>query len=530
MKERYRMLQLVPILVGMLLLFSGRASGQVCYFERLWDPGTSAQDPAIGLDVLATSDGFTFLVAAKPATYPAQGVVLVHTDPCGTLLWSRYYAASFTPPFGRLERAAGGGYLVYAHVADTAVSSDALFLETDSLGNVLWSNLCGGPALERSGKAISTSDGGHLLYISAAEPTYQPDGYPLLLLKTDSTGQTQWSYEYYDQLATQPSWQDVIECPAGAGGGFLAVESKMILRVGPGGTLLWSRRFSGLDLKRVFSVTNGYMIAATSAVGPSLVKIDPNGVLVWHKTFPTTSTFVDVVVHDAIKTSDGGFALAGEARDQFNAAYPRHGVLLKTDSAGALHFFKAYHPSSTCMFSGIDQDDAGGFVLAGYAVNSPFPDTLAFFAHTDAGGNVYCSEVNIGMPPTMYVLAAQNFPLLRTPQGHNDPFLINPSPFVSPDTIHCMFIVGTEETPAAAGPQVFPNPSGGTFTIERAGTNEEAAAIFLLDVRGRIVREEKFVFAKDEMRRTFYFDVPAGMYLLRMVSEEGVGVVRVIVE
>ncbi len=526
MKRLFRIL--IAGLLALPVFFPAPLAGQVCYFERQWDAGTTTQDISIGLDILATNDGYTLLLAGRPTTFSATGIILVHTDPCGTQQWSRYYEATFSPPFGRLERTADGGYLVYAHVADTASGSDALFLKTDSLGNAQWSNRCGGPGSEKSGKAIQTSDGGYLLYISISEPAYQPTGYPLMLLKTDATGQTQWSYEYYDQLSTQPSWQDVIECPAGTGGGYLAIESQMMLRVGPNGTLLWSRRFTGLELKRVFNITNGYMIAATSSVGPSLVKIDPNGVMVWHKTFPAVSNLVNVVVNDAVKTAGGGFVLAGEGEDQFNV-YPRHGILLEADSAGVLQFFKSYHPAAPCTFRAVDRDNAGGLVLTGYSVNTQTADTLAFFVHTDAGGNVYCNETNVGMPPTMYVLAAQNYPLLRTPQGHNDTFVVNPSPFTAPDSVNCMFIVGINETTVVAGPRVFPNPSDGAFTIERAGRNEEAATIFLLDVSGRIVREEEFVFAKEETQRTFEFDVPAGMYLLRVVSGDGVGVARVIV-
>jgi hypothetical protein len=73
-------------------------------------------------------------------------------------------------------------------------------------------------------------------------------------------------------------------------------------------------------------------------------------------------------VRQAIRTSDGGFAITGGGDDGSQSLF----FVVKTTSAGVLQWFKKYDPSSGSDDSyGIQQTSDGGFLVSGWTQGGP---------------------------------------------------------------------------------------------------------------------------------------------------------------
>ncbi|HTF02516.1 MAG TPA: hypothetical protein VK826_00765, partial [Bacteroidia bacterium] len=322
-----------------ILLVAAPLQAQLNTFEKVWYP--SLYPYSVGLDIVATSDGYTLLVATSDNMFVhPQGYSLVHTDMNGVPQWSQYYCPVDDWPAGVLKRTTDGGYILAVSVFDTSgLYHDIAMIKTDSVGNLEWSRCYGGDHEDELGMVIQTLDGGYLLCTSVIDMTYQFYGMPLILTKTDNLGVVQWSYEYYDTLPTKPHWKDVTEC--GEGGGYLVLERNITLRIDPAGNILWAKLFNSTVFRRVFWTGDGFTLAGNVNSGPpSLMRLDTAGTQLWHKYYPTNTNALYPNIHDAVRTSDGGYALTGEGIDTNSVLYDR-ATLLRTDSAGNMFWHRA---------------------------------------------------------------------------------------------------------------------------------------------------------------------------------------------
>lgn len=104
----------------------------------------------------------------------------------------------------------------------------------------------------------------------------------------------------------------------------------------------------------------------TSAYAASLLKINSNLDLLWHKTYSinTVNTFKDQLCYDVCTTSDGGYALTGNMWS--GSAYSDAMFLIRTNSSGASLFGKKYQPSGVQTFGNtVIQANDGGFGIIG---------------------------------------------------------------------------------------------------------------------------------------------------------------------
>lgn len=78
---------------------------------------------------------------------------------------------------------------------------------------------------------------------------------------------------------------------------------------------------------------------------------------------------------------------------------------------------------------------------------------------------------------------------------------------------------------------VFPNPSGGAFTLTIAGQRYSAVQITMMDLTGREVYREKLWLTQPEQSLTIHPEgVPAGVYLLQSSGEGWQDVQRIVIQ
>ena len=148
----------------------------------------------------------------------------------------------------------------------------------------------------------------------------------------------------------------------------------------------WNRTFEDLEGMGhcvIQTQDGGYAVAGISSGQFLLLKVSSLGEVEWSKTYGEGAAL------SLVQSSDGGYALAGNATD-FN--------FLKTDPNGNMLWKKTYGDMEDCLFliySLISTDD-GGYALAGYNFNQTLPNnnnTLSplvpgSIVRIDANGNI----------------------------------------------------------------------------------------------------------------------------------------------
>ncbi len=178
----------------------------------------------------------------------------------------------------------------------------------------------------------------------------------------------------------------------------------------------WEQFLPGISGKRIIQTSDGgYLVLGKNATiykennyttakfvdyVPIVEKIDPEGNLLWSKTYEVQG--VSPELYGLIQTSDGGYALAGGVV----ASYDKNGYaigqfcLLKLDSEGNVLWNRTYpdpEPLGHAAFTSLLQTSNGNYVLVGtynyagaYTYGKGAPQL--FFAKVDSLGNMMINK------------------------------------------------------------------------------------------------------------------------------------------
>ena len=264
------------------------------------------------LSIVQTSDG----------GYTIAGSMLVKTDSEGNMQWNRSYGGT------AMVQTSDGGYAL--------AGGEFWLAKTDALGNMQWERNYDGPERDAAQCVIQTSDGGYAIAGTTRPGSGEGD---FMLVKTDSSGDMEWSKTYGSQD------KDEAHVVVQTSDGGYALAGLMWNRSGGEAGLIKTDSAGNMQWKRNYGEGSAWAMALTSDGGyiiacSSLVKIDSEGNIQWNQPYEYGSA------HCVIQTSDGGYALAGTSRiiiDDDLAGY--YAWLIKTDPEGNIPEF----PSWTIM-------------------------------------------------------------------------------------------------------------------------------------------------------------------------------------
>jgi predicted secreted protein len=164
------------------------------------DWGVSVEETAdSGYVVGAWSSSFS-----GPPSFLADAWVL-KIDAKGDTLWTGVYGGIGSDQACRVQQTADGGYMIVG-VTDSygAGGFDAWLIKTSALGDTLWTRTYGGTGTDVGGFGQQAADGGY--FFAGYTDSRGAGGYDVLLVKTDTAGNTQW-------LSTLPGENDALVCP-----------------------------------------------------------------------------------------------------------------------------------------------------------------------------------------------------------------------------------------------------------------------------------------------------------------------------
>ena len=156
--------------------------------------GGASDDWAYAL--VQTSDG-GYAVAGSTNSSGAGGYDfwLVKTDAGGNMQWNRNYGGTGVEIAYSVVQTSDGGYaLAGITYSFTAGSWDFWLVKTDASGNMQWSKTYGGTGHDYAYSLVQTGDGGYA--IAGYTNSFGAGGYDFWLVKTDASGNMQWSKTY----------------------------------------------------------------------------------------------------------------------------------------------------------------------------------------------------------------------------------------------------------------------------------------------------------------------------------------------
>lgn len=273
-----------------------------------------------------------------------------------TLQWQKTYGGSDDDRGSDIIQTSDGGYAILGSsksddgdVSENNGFNDFWLLKTNSSGDIIWEKSFGFSGSDEGISIIQTQDAGFLIVgvldVTASGgqgniklTSKRHAGGDYWAIKLNSTGILQWS-KYFGGTFTDTPY-DVIQTDDN---GYIIVGSSdsidvdiknnkgsydfWIIKISEIGELVWEKSFGGLqaDEARGIVKTNdgNYLIIGDTrsedtdvsfnkgAADFWVIKISPNGNLIWEKTFGGSSFDA---ARSVSKTQDGGFIICGSSR------------------------------------------------------------------------------------------------------------------------------------------------------------------------------------------------------------------------
>ena len=343
------------------------------------------------------------------------------------LEWKKTFGGSADDRGKSIIQTQDGGYAILGYtssndgdVTTNAGLKDYWLVKLDTSGNISWQKSYGYQGADSGISVIQTNDQGYLLTgildvtasgglgnSSRGQETLHAGG-DYWVLKLSASGEIEWSKYFGGNFTDTP--ESVIQTEDNGfiivGGsdstdtdisGNIGTYDFWVLRISAIGDLVWEKSFGGdqIDEARAIVKSNdgNYIIAGdtrsddnniSNNIGAAdlwLIKISPNGNLIWEKTIGGTNFDV---ARAMIKTQDNGFLIAGSSRSNDVDVNENKGQndawALKVDSEGNLQWETTVGGSNIDFAYGIAELNNTSIALVGDTTSSDgdIPDNKGF--------------------------------------------------------------------------------------------------------------------------------------------------------
>jgi|GEM_PF-4094565 len=495
-------------------------------FQKVY---TSASSDEKG-EFAGPASGGGIIICGKTNNTPYDAIVM-KTDNSGVIQWSKKLTGSGDDVLNCIRPTSDGGYIATGFTTSSgAGGSDLLLVKFTGTGTVSWSKTYGTTTDDAGFDVRQTTDGGYIVTGEAKNSSSVSTG-AIYLLKTDGTGVTTWSNMWGTGLGNQG--RTVIQ--TSDGGYFLAANG-----------------------------SNGFFYS---------IKLTSTGSVSWSRaTLPTAMGSGSV--QQAIQTADGGYALFGNTIA--NSDNNINMALVKLNSTGVVQFWKTYGGSGIDFGMGIQELTGGGFLAVGYTASfgtfsdmmilkigatgtltsakttsylgtsydgmflSKTSDNMYAFASMrnngiylfkgDASGTTGCTLSTAASTDNAFTaFFDNNAPITASGTTTTTAATYTAATLTLTTTTLCSSVVGIEEEMLDRYISVYPNPAGSSIEIAvDAQLATGAMEVRIYDLFGRLVAAKSA--SADAGLKLDVQEVPAGMYLLTVVTDEIAYSKRVVIE
>jgi hypothetical protein len=464
--------------------------------NKIWSKTIGQVSPDYGYAVAESGDGGFVIVGNTIGLL--TDVYLIKIDSMGNLLWSKTLGWGLYEGANSIQKCSDGGFIIGGATRSFTtvfLGSDFLLIKTDSDGNPEWTKVYG---TSNSGLGFSVSqcsDNGFILtgytLTNYDSIIIGPDDPVILLIKTDSLGDMEWSRTYVENVADYA--YSVLQTTDGGfiitGDGYSNfIRRVFLIKTDSLGNVEWIKKYNKSQsyANKVRQCEDGGFVIVGHDFNSSngtenevyLFKTDSDGSLLWSKTFGGND--VDAG-RDVRQTNDKGFIITG--RSSSFGGGNEHMYLLKTDSLGTLQWSNTYGDVAGKTGATQEEDD-----LDSTDESLAWTDLIA-----TQDTNCYTDETSslvVGAPTTIISTPPDSFAAAATIITSGGTFVGIP---IFLDSVFCGTSVGTAQEEFKNlnyNLSNYPNPFGSVTTIEYdVPKNAKEAVIVIYDIiAGNIVK------------------------------------------
>ncbi len=315
--------------------------------------------------------------------------------------WSQTYGGSGDDEAYSVVQTSDGGYALAGYTNSSGAGSyDFWLIKTNSSGGMLWNQTYGGAGDDEAYSVVQSNDTGYA--VAGYTNSYGAGETDAWLVKTDSSGNTQWSQTYggraqdgaYSVIQTSDGGYALAGFTDSYGAGSFDF---WLVKTNSSGGMLWNQTYGGTGDDEACCVIQtsdgGYALAGyTNSFGAGgydfwLVKTDSSGNMVWNQTYGGSG---DEEAGWVIQTSDGGYALTGLTNSTGAGSYDFW--LVKTDSYGTSQWNQTYGGAYDEVANALVQTSDGGYALGGLTGSYGAGDIDYWLVKTTSSGSMQWSQ------------------------------------------------------------------------------------------------------------------------------------------
>ncbi|MBW8051179.1 MAG: T9SS type B sorting domain-containing protein [Cytophagales bacterium] len=305
-----------------------------------------------------------------------------------------------------IYQTADGGYIFTGTTNSFgAGGNDVLLIKTDSLGDTLWTKAYGGTGNDHGRSVMQTTDLGYI--ITGYTNSFGAGEYDVYLIKTDSNGNTQWTKTYggavYDAGSSVIQTTDGSYIITGVTESFGAGGADLyFIKADANGNTMWAKTFGG----------------SAADHGNSIQQTNDNGYIIAGKTESFGAGGADVYL---IRTNADGDTLwtrsfGGSTGDEEGYEVHQTGdggyiisgytssfgagnddiYLIKADPVGNLSWSKTYGGAEFEYGLSVVQNNSGGYVVTGNFNSFGATTVDVYLLRTDPAGNMIGNMKSFG--------------------------------------------------------------------------------------------------------------------------------------
>lgn len=349
-----------------------------------------------------------------------------------TLQWQKTLGGTDDDRGQDIIQTKDGGYAIVGYskstdgnLSENAGANDFWLCKLDASGNISWQQSFGFLGADIGYALTETNDNGYLitgvLDVSASGGQGNSKtlgtlhaGGDYWAIKLDTNGQKEWSRFFGGSFTDVP--YDIIQT---SNNNYIIVGSSdsddvditgnkgtydfWVITISETGVLLWEKSFGGSEIDEAWGIVasndGNFIIAGDTrsndkdiaknngAADIFVIKITPNGDLLWQKSFGGTSFDT---ARSISKTSDNGYLISGSSRSADGDVSVNNGqndaLVLKLDSNGNLEWHKSVGGSNIDLAFDVTELNDGSIIAVGessslgidISENKGFSDLLIF--------------------------------------------------------------------------------------------------------------------------------------------------------
>ena len=345
-------------------------------YQTVWEKTFGGNEDDVAQSIVALTDGES-AIAGTCRSFGAQAtdICLMRMDPNGEMEWKLLLGGAKDEEARQVIKSQDGNLLVFGRSKSYSKNDDFDFYlaKVSIQGEKIWEKTFGGDRDEVAGGIALASDGS--MFVVGDSNSYKRKYNDIYIAKLDKNGEMITSYMIGSKK--EDSAQAITRTKDGnmvlvgyRETGRAGDRDFFIMKLDTNGNKIWSKTYGEDDIDRLNSVvatddggivatgsTRSYKSALTDL---SVMKLDTNGMMVWHKIYGFKYYEYG---NGVTKLSDGGFMVSGGTSSLGKGDHDLY--MLAFDKTGAITWSHVYGGRDKDTGTGIAQLDDGSVVSVG---------------------------------------------------------------------------------------------------------------------------------------------------------------------